>query len=164
MEVRYADNLAFLTHSVDEGHGILGFVREHLREVNLALKEDNPGIAIDLTSGHQTDLLGTVVRLRDKRLQYGPGPDAWTKLNSCLAKAWETPEPQKSAIAGINGWVASFGMTFGSGEMLRSDILQHAFDFGFRELNDRDLEEGWHASCVRWQECRKKAFQKHGIS
>ncbi len=159
---RYADNLVYLSHSEDEGQKILGSVREYLGRVNMTLKGE-PGTAIDLTEGQHADILGTRVRLEEGRLEYSFGSDAWTKLDLCLAKAWETPKSQESALAGVGGWVDSYGMTFESGGDPRRQVLEHASEFGFREFNPRDLEERWRASCERWRECRRKAFQQHGI-
>jgi len=159
---RYADNLVYLSRSVNEGHRILGSVREYLERVNMTLKGE-PGTAINLTEGNRAELLGTIVRMEEDRLTYSPGSEAWTKLNTCLAKAWESTVPQEAALAGVCGWVDSFGMTFESSEDLIRRALMRASEFGFRELNPQDLDQRWHASCVRWQECRRKAFHKHGI-
>jgi hypothetical protein len=122
-----------------------------------------PGTAIDLSEGHHANILGTRVQLEEERLEYSSGSDAWTKLDLCFAKAWESPGLQESALAGVCGWVDSYGMTFESGGDLICQILEHASKFGFREFNPRDLERRWRASCVRWQECRRKALQQHGI-
>jgi len=152
---RYADNLAYLTAGVPEGHDLLGRVGELLAPAGFALKGVD-GPPVDLRDA-EAQLLGFRVTWGDGRLRLRPGGGAWGELARHLGEAHDDVDPTGAARGAVSGWLASYGPAFAT--TTESETLDRlhaaAASQGFREpASPDDLRARMRAAHRRWQDLR----------
>ena len=135
---RYADNLAYAVPSMSEGHRVLNLVRRLLHKAGLSLKEEGGIIDLNTAKDNPAQLLGFNLWREDGRLRIGLGEACLTQLQEHLTKAWETPDPVKTAITILRGWINAYGPAFENGAAVMPDVLQPASQLGFREIPEVD--------------------------
>jgi hypothetical protein len=97
----------------------------------------------------------------DGALQFTLGTEAWRKLEQGLLEAHQAIDPTHTAIAVIQGWIASQGPVF---ERLRKDTLGRMTStiirLGFRETCSQKTMTGWcRESWLHWHSLREKVTQ-----
>jgi retron-type reverse transcriptase len=160
---RYADNLAYLCHSVSEGHQVREQVRQCLEAGGLALKGED-GEPVDLRDG-KTQLLGFTIARQEDRLAFGPGKKAFDSLYQSLVQAHEASDPPRYAKQAITGWLFSLGPTFEScaDTDLIHTVLRAAAELGFREAgNKSSLRATWKFGWECWLSYRKGGYTPAG--
>lgn len=145
---RYADNLSYLCHTESEGQQVLSMVQQLLEKAELKLK--GKGGIIDLREKPAT-LLGFQLQERDHQLHLSLSEDTWNHLKQQLAETHYAADPMKIAQEVIIGWVNAFGLAFEKDGVSVSRICAIAAQYGFRELDRKQIEKVANQAGERWE-------------
>ena len=158
---RYADNLAYVAPSISEGHRVLNLVRRLLHKAGLSLKGEGGITDLNTAKDNPAQLLGFSLWREDGRLRIELGEACLTQLQEHLAQAWNSPDPVKTAITILRGWINANGPAFENGVAVLADVLRLASRLGFRELPEVDELRGWwEMSWQRWRACQRRARRR----
>ncbi len=153
---RYTDDLTYLCQSAAQGRKVLGQARGLLRGAKLQLK--GKGGVYDLRQGDAVQVLRLTVRKAGEDVEIGLADEAMDSLRDRLERCHENENPQASAKAVLEGWLASAAPAFPSAQRRMKQILDLAAKAGFREIGTpRKLLEHWEDSWHGWQWQRERA-------
>lgn len=110
---RYADDLAYLCSTPEEGSQILRHAGNLLQEVGLTLDtlgEEEEGVT-DLRQEH-AKLMGFLIRLHGGDIRISLGSAASKSLRQELVKAHYAHDPRAQAREVLSGWIAAYGPAF----------------------------------------------------
>ena len=145
---RYADNLTYLCQNEAEGQQVLQKVQQLLKKAQLELK--GTGGIIDLQK-KPASLLGFQLREKDGKVALSLTERAWQNLEQHLAEAHNASNPAKTAQEAIIGWVNAFGLAFEDDGVTISKVCSVAAQYGFRELNRKQIETVAGQAQGRWE-------------
>ncbi len=156
--LRWADNIAYLTHDVAEANLAIQHADALLTTAGLRLK-GTEGTPINLLrQGARKLILGYEVSWRDSELRLGVPSMAWPGLHLALTDAHEEPSPHATAQAVIRGWLDWYGCAISGADVGASigRVLGVAARLGYRELGHANhLEERAARSRHGWEAMRQ---------
>ena len=155
---RYADNLVYATDTVERGHEALRHATQLLAAVGMNLKGE-PGNAVDLASGEQTELFHLRIRKEGASLAFELPDSAWDALASEVKEAWKSADPVRTGTACVIGWIGERGWLFSDGPAFVDRVLNLAASCGLREISPVALRERWSASGRHWRQMQQAARQ-----
>jgi Reverse transcriptase (RNA-dependent DNA polymerase) len=156
---RYADNLAYLTTNVTEGHQARKRAADRLKPIGMSLK--GPGTPTDIRLGKSVNLLGISISARNGTVSYTLADDVLTGLEEALEEAHLASDPPQSARLAVLGWSRAMGPAFESSAATTiPTVLELCTDHGHRGiLSKQEILAAWDAGYQSWLSLRKRAFR-----
>jgi hypothetical protein len=155
---RYADNLVYLCQSMSEGWKTLSEVYSLLQALGMTLKGED-GVK-DLAHGDVAHLLGFSLWWEGETLHLEVEPETLDALKKRLGRAHVTPNPPRTALEVVQGWIEAYAPAFEDGDV--SHVLAIVARSGFREgISQELLKEWWQEAWNRWQDVRVKARRRY---
>ncbi len=146
---RYADNMAYLCHTVSEGRKVLREIRRRLLPLGMALK--GGADVCDLQAGGETELLGFTLSLTGDVMAYGLGDGAVDHLRESLLEAHYAFHSADRAEQALSGWIDACGPALAGDGDLCGRIVRTLASLGFHHLCDpRALATQLRAARHRW--------------
>jgi retron-type reverse transcriptase len=155
---RYADNVAYLCQGMSEGGQVLEEVGRLLKPLGMTLKGED-GVK-DLCQGDIAHLLGFSLWWDGETLHLEVEPGSFNQLRQNLGQAHVMPNPRRTALDVVRGWVKAYAPAFEDGDV--SSVPAIMSEHGFREgISLMLLQEWWRDAWERWQRCRQKARRRY---
>src|SRR5262249_30694179 len=142
---------------IEEGHDKLEQIRQMLEKAGLKLKgKDGP--PVDLREG-KAQLLGLALTVKEGKVCFDLGENAWKKLREGLTQAHTTRDPAHTARQVVVNWLGAYGPAYPT--LKGTDTLDHvimtAAELGFREdIVLQELRKAWRSAWHRWKAIRAK--------
>jgi len=132
---RYADNLAWLTKTVDEGVRMRNKAGELLAGLRMQLKDGEHPTNLR-RQGAGVDLLGFRIQAQGDGLSFGLETSAWRKFRDTLCTAQREPNPTRVTRAAVKGWLVAHAPAFENADVTQvlEQTLRQAHAAGVWEL------------------------------
>ena len=128
--LRYLDNIYVFSSQPGEGAQILESVKAKLDSLGMTLGID---AVVRLNNCEKVGILGFQLGVTGDRIEITGSEKSWSQLEATITKAFDKPNPQKSGLQGVRGWLTSQGLrdswSTEDTDRVKGIIKNHGLDF-----------------------------------